>query len=69
MAKASAPPGVPTPICRIKVVRAAISPSLRAKSRRDFPQELSHLNGPNFLGREEGRREGERRGRPLADHT
>ena len=48
MAKASAP----TPICRIEVVRAAISPSQRAKSRRHtfFPQELSHLNGPNFLG-------------------
>ena len=35
MAKASAPPGIPTPICRIEVVRAAISPSLSAKSRRE----------------------------------
>ena len=35
MAKASEPPGVPTPMCRIEVVRAAISPSLRAKSRRE----------------------------------
>ena len=30
MAKASAPPWVPTPICRIEVVKAAISPSLGA---------------------------------------
>ena len=52
MAKASAPPGVPTPICRIEVVKAAMSPSLSAKSRREtyFRKELSHLNGPNFLG-------------------
>ena len=47
MAKASASPGVPTPICRIEVVRSAISPSLRP--RDVFPQELSHLNGPNFF--------------------
>ena len=33
--KASAPPGVPTPICRIEVVSAAISHSLSAKSRRE----------------------------------
>ena len=47
MARASAPPWDPTPICRIAVVRAAISPSLSAKSR---PPELSHLNGPNIFG-------------------
>ena len=35
MAKASAPPGVPTPICRIEVVRATISPSLSVSSRRE----------------------------------
>ena len=34
MAKASAPPEVPTPICRIEVVKAAIPPSPSAKSRR-----------------------------------
>ena len=52
MARASAPPWVPTPICRIEVVRAAISPSLSAKqsSRDVFSRELSHLNGPNFFG-------------------
>ena len=35
MAKASAPPWEPTPSCRITVVRAAISPSLIARSRRE----------------------------------
>ena len=44
MARALAPSGVPSPICRIEVERAAISPS-----RDVFPQELSHLNRPNFL--------------------
>ena len=33
--QASTPPGVPTPICRIDVIRAAISPSLSAKDRRE----------------------------------
>ena len=46
MAKASAPPGVPTPICRIEVVKAAVSPSLRAKKAVARPQEL----GPNYCG-------------------
>ena len=52
MARASAPPWDPTPNCRIDVVRAAIPPSLSAKSRREtyFRKELLHLNGPNFLG-------------------
>ena len=41
MAKASAP------ICRIEVVRSLTECQ---KSPRDaFPQELSHLNWPNFL--------------------
>ena len=45
MAGASAPPCVPTPICRIEVVevvKAGISSSLS--------QEFSHLDGPDFLG-------------------
>ena len=51
MAKGSAPPRVPTPICRINVVRAPISLTECQESPRDvFPQELSNLNGPNFLG-------------------
>ena len=50
MATASEPPGVPTPTCRIEVVKAAISPSLTGKSRDVFPQELPHLDGPYFLG-------------------
>ena len=33
--KMAAPPGVPTPICRFDVVRAAISSSLSARSRRE----------------------------------
>ena len=59
MAKASAPPGVPTPICRIEVARAAISPSLSAKSRletyflRTPPIEWAELSW----------------GQRLADHT
>ena len=38
--------------CRIEVVKAAISPLTECQeSPRDvFPQEVSHLNGPNFLG-------------------
>ena len=52
MAKASAPPGVLTPICRIEVVKACnFSLTACQESPRDvFPQELSHMNGPNFLG-------------------
>ena len=53
MASASAPPGVPTPICRIDVARAAISSSLSAKSRRETyfrRNSPTHLDGPNFLG-------------------
>ena len=50
MAKASAPPGVPTPICRIGLVRAAISPSLRPKvaarriSAGTLPSEWAELS-------------------------
>ena len=44
MAKASAPSRVPTPICRIEVVNAAISPSLRAKSRRETPSGWAELS-------------------------
>ena len=41
--KASAPPWVLTPICRIAVVRAAISPSLSAKSRRETYRKNSPI--------------------------
>ena len=52
MAKASAPPGVPTPICRFDVVKAAISPSLSASSRREtyFRWNSPIYMDPNFLG-------------------
>ena len=51
MARASAPPWDPTPSCRIAVVKAAISPSLSARSRREthFRKTSPHLNGSNFL--------------------
>ena len=53
MARASAPPWEPTPRCRIAAVRAAISPSLSAKSRletyfRTTPSP--HLDGLDILG-------------------
>ena len=52
MARGPAPPGVPTPICRIEIVRAAISPSLRAKSRREtyFRKNSPTRTGRTFLG-------------------
>ena len=45
-------PGIPTPICRIEVVKAATSPSLSAKSHREthFLKKLFHLNGPDLFG-------------------
>ena len=48
MARASAPPWVPTPICRIEVVRAAISPSLSARSRLET---YFRTNSPVGMGR------------------
>ena len=50
-ARVSAPPWEPTPSCRIAVVRAAISPSLSARSRREtnFRKNSPTLNRPNFL--------------------
>ena len=49
MAEASAPRGVPTPICRIEGCNFSFTEC--QKSPRDvFLHELSHLGGPNFLG-------------------
>ena len=49
MANASAPPGVPNPICRIEeVVKAAISPSLSAGSLRET---YFGRNSPICMGR------------------
>ena len=54
-AKASAPPGVATPICRTEVIKAAISPPLSARSRREtyflktLPSEWAELFGSRHL--------------------
>ena len=52
MARTEAPPGAPSSICRIDAVKAAMSPSLSAKSRREthLRKNPSILVGPNFLG-------------------
>ena len=47
MAKASAPPGVPTPICRIEVVKTTISPLLSARSHTSA--RIPSFEWPNFL--------------------
>ena len=46
MAEASTPPWVPTPICRIEVVKAAISPPMSARCRREthFLKKLPRLD-------------------------
>ena len=51
MAGASAPPCEPAPTRLIAVMRAAISPSLRVKSRLEtyFRHELSHLDGSHLF--------------------